>query len=43
MTAATSTVTVSDIKPEYLCDFNPFLPVSAKTATSQVYLQVWKG
>ena len=23
--------------------FNPFIPVSAKTATSQVDLQVWKG
>ena len=22
---------------------NPFIPVSAKTATSQVDLQVWKG
>ena len=38
--------------PEILCYhitkqvssyFNPFIPVSAKTATSQVDLQVWKG
>ena len=31
---------------EYLCMsswFNPFIPVAAKTATSQVDLQVWKG
>ena len=27
----------------HVSSFNPFIPVSAKTATSQVDLQVWKG